>query len=274
MSTEKINIAIFIILTTVTILILVLLVIGLITTYQKKRYLFYNQIKDLKLDYEKNLLTAQLEVQEDTFRNISREIHDNISLSLTLAKLNLNLFDWNDQIRAKSQLNSSIELIGNSIENLSDISRSLNSDFVISNGLLKAIENELERIRQLNLFKIRCNISDGLVELKTDAELLVFRIFQEAFNNIIKHAKARLVELSINFSPNQFCMQITDDGEGFDFLSQIESHGNGLKNMQVRAGMLNGTLTINSEKNNGTSLIIKIPINYEQKGSIHQGSAD
>ena len=265
MSTEKINIAIFIILTTVTILILVLLVIGLIATYQKKQYLFYNQIKDLKLDHEKNLLTAQLEVQEDTFRNVSREIHDNISLTLTLAKLNLNLFDWDDQKRAKSQLNSSIELIGDSIANLSDISRSLNSDFVISNGLLKAIENELERIRQLNLFKISCNISDGLVGLKSDEELLVFRIFQEAFNNIIKHSNAKFVDLSIIFSSNHFCMEIIDNGEGFDVSSQIESSGSGLKNMQVRAGMLNGTLTINSKRNNGTSLIIKIPINYEQK---------
>ena len=260
MPTDKINLAIFIILVTVTILVLIFLVIGLIIAYQKTQLSYYSQIHNLKLDHEKSLVTAQLEVQEDTFRSISRELHDNISLSLTLAKLNLNLFDWDDQEKATSQLNSSIELLGNSIENLSDISRSLNSEFIISQGLLKAIENELERIRQVNIFKIRCNVSDKWAPLNTELELIVFRIFQEAFNNIIKHANAKFVDLTICYTSNQFFMQITDNGNGFDPLGQINSKGNGLKNMQLRSKMINGSMTVDSRKNVGTTLTIKIPL--------------
>lgn len=260
MPTEKLNLAIFIILVTVTILILIFLVIVLITTYQEKQLSYYSQINNLKIDHEKSLVTTQLEVQEETFRSISREIHDNISLSLTLAKLNLNLFDWDDQAKARVQLNNSIELLGTSIENLSDISRSLNSEFIISHGFLKAIENELERIRQVNIFKIRCNVSDTSTRLNSEFELIVFRIFQEAFNNIIKHANAKLVDLTIRYTSNQIFMKIADNGNGFDPLEQEKPNGNGLKNMLLRSKMLNGSMTVNSKKNVGTILIIKIPL--------------
>jgi two-component system, NarL family, sensor kinase len=260
MSVEKINLAIFIILITVTILILILLVIGLITAYQKRQLLHFDQVNNLKLDHERNMLTAQLEIQEDTFRSISREIHDNISLSLTLAKLNLNLFDWDDQEKAKTQIRNSVELLGNSIENLGDISRSLNSDFLISQGLVRAIEDELERIRQVNIFKINLNISDHLIRLNTDKELLVFRIFQEAFNNIIKHANANIVDLTIYSTANIFFIEVADNGKGFDQVNEIEVKRSGLKNMQIRTKMLNGCMHINSKKGVGTILTFKIPV--------------
>jgi two-component system NarL family sensor kinase len=260
MSAEKINLAIFIISITVTILILILLIIGLITAYQKRQLLHFDQVNILKLDHEKNMLSAQLEVQEDTFRSISREIHDNISLSLTLAKLNLNLFDWDDKEKAKTQIKNSVELLGNSIENLSDISRSLNSDFLISQGLVRAIEDELERIKQVNIFKINLNISVDLIRLNTDKELLVFRIFQEAFNNIIKHASANIVDLTIYSTANIFFIEIADNGKGFDQVNEIKVERNGLKNMQIRTKMLNGYMHINSKKGVGTILTFKIPV--------------
>ena len=75
-------------------------------------------------------MATQLEIQEDTFQHISREIHDNINLSLTLAKLNLNTLNWSEKEKAISQVNSSIDLISQSIANLSDISKSLNSDII------------------------------------------------------------------------------------------------------------------------------------------------
>ena len=64
---------------------------------RKKQIVFIQNLEQIKLNHEKNLIEAQLEMQETTFQHISREIHDNINLSLTLAKLQLNTFNWNDK---------------------------------------------------------------------------------------------------------------------------------------------------------------------------------
>src|SRR5436190_856985 len=162
------------------------LIITLILMYQKKQLAYQQKLETLKLDHEKNLMAAQLEIQEDTFQHISKEIHDNISLSLTLAKLNLNTLSWTEKEKAVSQLNTSIELISQSITNLSDISKSLNSDIIASQGLITAVKNELQRIREIGLFNIDLNIPGNPVYMDIQRELIIFRIIQEAFNNIIK----------------------------------------------------------------------------------------
>ena len=262
MSPEKINLIIFIILITATILILVILIVSLITSYQNKQYLFYCQIKNLKLDHEKNLLSTQLEVQENTFRNISREIHDNISLSLTLAKLNLNTFEWENKDKALLQLDSTTQIIGKVISELSDISKSLNSDMIEGLGLISAIENEIDRIRGTSIFKIELSIDGNPASLKSQSELIIFRIIQEAFNNIIKHANATSVKLDLKYLSDLVFFQIIDNGKGFDPLTEIQGRCNGLRNMQNRARMLNGHMSINSKKDNGTSLVFRIPISY------------
>ena len=79
--------------------------------YQKKNILYYKQLEDVKNNYEKSILQTQIEIQEQTFQDISREIHDNIGLSLTLAKLQLNTIDFNNSIK----LNENIESSSNSL---------------------------------------------------------------------------------------------------------------------------------------------------------------
>src|SRR5678815_5083890 len=90
---------------------LILLMAGFIVTilylYRKKQLAYYKTIEELRLDYEKNLLHTHLEIQEQTLQHISREIHDNIGLSLTLAKLNLNTLDWDHPSKTKIQIESS-----------------------------------------------------------------------------------------------------------------------------------------------------------------------
>lgn len=90
------QIILFIIITTVLIFLLASLIISMLYSYQKKLLAHQQNMASLKLNFEKTLLRTQIEIQEQTFQNISRDIHDNISLSLTLAKLNLNTLDWLD----------------------------------------------------------------------------------------------------------------------------------------------------------------------------------
>ena len=161
------EISLFITLATVLILTLVIFTILIILLYQKKQTAYLRNLESLKLDYEKNLLKTQLEIQEQTFQNISREIHDNIGLSLTLAKLNLNILEIENREKANELILSSIELISKSINDLSDISKSLNSEAIGQQGFLNALRLEVERLRKLNRFAIDFSVSGNPVFFDT-----------------------------------------------------------------------------------------------------------
>ena len=262
MQTGKNDIIIFLLVTTVIILLLTGLIIMLIYLYKKKQLSYQQTVDALKLDHEKNLMAAQLEMQEGTFQHVSREIHDNISLSLTLAKLHLNMLNLEQREQASFQVNSSIELISKSINNLSGISKSLNSDIIGSQGLIKALENEIQRIRETGLFEIEFCITGEPTYMDTKKDLIIFRIVQEAFNNIIRHAKASKSRLALHYTSNALNITITDDGVGFDTASEVKMpHKSkaGLKNMETRTKMIGGEMQIESKTGQGSVLKFTIP---------------
>lgn len=262
MQTGKNDIIIFLLVTTIIILLLAGLIVSLIYLYKKKQFVYEQNLEQLKLDHEKNLMGAQLEIQENTFQHISREIHDNINLSLTLAKLNLNTLNWTDQDKSTSQLNSSINLISQAITNLSDISKSLNSDIINSQGLITAIRNEIFRIRETGVFDIALQITGDPIYMDTQKELIIFRIIQEAFNNIIKHAKATTAALNLNYNETALNIVISDNGSGFIFSNDTQTSNSGkagLKNMESRTTMIGGAMQIDSIISKGTCLSFSFP---------------
>ena len=246
--------------TTFLILILAGFIFTLMIFYRNRQMVFLENLKNAHAQYENNLISSQLEIQEQTFQQISREIHDNISLSLTLAKLQLNTFDWNDREKSVIKMESSIQLLGKSIAQLSDISKSLNADIIIQQGLLQALDEEMHRIRQADQFELVYEVKGSPVFLDSNKELIIFRIIQEAFNNVIKHAHASVVQLQLDYCPEQLQILVTDNGRGFD-PDRNKSGGNaGLKNMETRASILKGEMQVFSSAETGTTLLFTIPI--------------
>ena len=183
----------FLFVTTSIILLMAGFVITIVLLYRKKQASYQKDIKTIKADYEKAILNTQLEIQEQTFQNISREIHDNIGISLTLAKLNLNTLNLNDQFQSKEQVNSSIALVTKAISDLNDISQSLNAEYIASYGLINALEQETRKLKNLGLHDITFEVSGNTIFMDAQKELIIFRIVQEALNNILKHAEARKI---------------------------------------------------------------------------------
>jgi len=235
-------------------------IIFMVFNFRKKQMYFYESMKKAQDDFEKSIIQSQLEIQEQTFQHISREIHDNINLSLTLAKLQLNTFDWQDREKSSLKLEMSINLLSNSIADLSDISRSMNADLIAEQGLLKALEEEVIRIQEAELFQLDYTIQGSPVFMDSNKELIIFRIIQEAFNNIIKHARAKRVQLQLNYLPETLEVEIRDNGRGFDLLHCSNGKQAGLKNMETRANILNGDIKISSRPGDGTTLQFTIPI--------------
>jgi len=257
------DIIIFLLVTTSIILVMAGFVITIVLLYRKKQISYQKDIDHIKTEYEKAILNTQLEIQEQTFRNISKEIHDNIGMSLTLAKLNLNMLkpDGNEYVSQK--IDSSVDLISKAINDLTDISKSLNSDFIAEYGLINALEQEIGKVRNTGFYAVRFEIDGETTFMNSQKELIIFRIVQEALNNILKHAQADAIHIRLSYHSNGIYLDISDNGKGFpgeegaDVMDKRK--GSGLINMKNRALMLGGTWNIETSAN-GT--IIKLTVPY------------
>jgi two-component system, NarL family, sensor kinase len=258
------NIIAFLIACTVIILLFSSFITFVVYKYQQKQNLYFQSMEELKIAHENDLLRSKLEIQEQTFANISREIHDNIGQKLTLAKLHLNTLDLLNRDKVITQINDSVSMISEAINDLSDISRSMSSEIILNNGFIKALEFEVNQFNKTGLYNIKLRVTGETIFLDANKELILFRITQEALNNIVKHAEATNICIELHYEQLKLSMDIIDNGKGFE--NEKKGDSNGLMNMARRAKMLNGSCEIRSQKGIGTTIKIEIPLyEHEQK---------
>jgi signal transduction histidine kinase len=139
----------------------------------------------------------------------------------------------------------------------------MNSELIANQGLIVALEKETARLKQLNLFELDYTINGNPIFMDSQKELVIFRIIQEAFNNIIKHARATSVKLSLEYNLEHINVLIADNGSGFckDAVEQSKNKESnaGLNNMQKRAVLFNGRTIIESTLDAGTNIYVTIP---------------
>jgi len=234
----------------------------MIYRYQLKQQVFFKSMKDLVIIHENEILQSQLEIQEQTFQNISREIHDNIGQKLSLAKLSLNAVGINRSDKDNEIMSDSVRILTDALSDLSDLSRSMSAEQILHNGLVSALEYEVAQLRKSGIFKATLITRGNMLYFDRQKELVLFRIVQEAINNIVKHAAASEIFLELDYAGEVLNMSIKDNGKGF--FEDIRKHaGIGLLNMKKRAQIIGGELVISTSPGNGTTLMIKLPSQYE-----------
>lgn len=235
---------------TMIILTLTSLVITTLVISRKRKFRHEMEIADLKNEYERELLRTQLEIQSQTFETISRELHDNVGTLLSIALVHVNAATPNSEVET---------LINEAMDILRDISRSLNPDSINRMGWQKSLLNELQRIDRSNRFNIKTSVAGEPVELEPSRQIILFRILQEAINNIVKHAAATEVSVDIGYDRGQTTIRVSDNGKGISTpLNGKPAQGSGLQNMRARAAMLPAELIIDSEPGKGTTINIHI----------------
>lgn len=231
---------------------------------QKQNDMLLNEQK-MKSDFQQTLLQTQLEIQEQTLKTISEEIHDNIGQALSLAKLKLNTIDIAKQEQLIEKITDSKNLVSKAIQDLRDLSRSLNTDNIAAMGLIRAVEYELELFRKSG-FATNLLISGTITRMEPQRELIIFRIVQEALTNIIKHAEAKAITVTAAYNTGTLELQVQDDGKGTTVMQDINGGENsnkslGLRNMHNRAKMVGATFSMESVPGNGTVIKLSIPFN-------------
>ena len=194
---------------------------------------------------------------EDQHKKIAIEIHDQIGQLLTTSMLNLQIASKNNpkEHNQTEVIQKTYEVINEAYLRIKDISASLHPS-ILKFGLCPAIEWLAEK--SFSMFKISWNVnfSDPFKEPDSLIGLTLFRICQETFSNITKHAQAKNVLISIEQIKNKLILTIEDDGVGFD-IQKIESRQSlGLIGISERAKGIGASIEIISENGQGTKIQI------------------
>lgn len=217
--------------------------------------------QQLEHSYKSNLLRTRIEMQEQALNYVSQEIHDNMGQVLSFSCLQLANLKWAiPNETARNSLTDNLEVIRNAVKELRMLSHSLNTNRIEKRQLEEVIETELNRIRAFSPIKCYLEVNGHVTNLSAETRLLIFRILQEALQNVIKHAEAQTVTITINYDDSLFNMKIKDDGRGIDKDSLNSSDSLGMANMHERARLMGGILSVLSDGQSGTEVSLDIPI--------------
>ena len=242
---------------------LLLFVIWFFIAFQnRKNKLLVKQIEAEKR-YERELATSQLEIQEQTFKNIGWELHDNVGQLLSVVSIQLNMMLLKAPRTIQKQLKDTSDVLGNTIQEVRNLSKTLNNEVVNKNGLIRSLEIEVERFNRLKYLKASFEVNGKIICISAAHEILIFRIYQEFLANVMKHSKAKNLSVTLNFNANDLEIIAEDNGVGFDTSQKTESSG--LQTIKGRATLLNAKYSLTSIIDNGTKLVLLYTFPNETK---------
>lgn len=225
--------------------------------YQKKKFQHIEEKRSMAENYQRQLLQSRLEMQEETFTTISREIHDNVGQLLSLAKVQLNIAQQHTQTDP-TLLDDIKANIGQAMTDLRDIAKSLSSERLQLIPLSQAIDQELQRIGRNGTLSCTLHLQGEEKPLPEQYKVIVFRIIQESLQNILKHAQADEIHIHLAYNSDLLQLTIRDNGIGFD-VEQVGGGGLGLQNITNRTSLIGGNADIRSTIGRGTTITLTIP---------------
>ena len=233
---------------TIIIAVLVVFSVLLFTVFQNRKNKLLQEKEEAKKKFESEIAETQIEIREETLRNISWELHDNIGQSLTLAKIQL-------QNSSPENIGEVSEIITKSLNELRALSKLINPEFIKNIKLKDAIQLEIDRFNRLNFIKSSLKIHGEEKTINEKTSIIIFRILQEFFSNTIKHSKATHLEVSLTYKEEEVEIIAKDNGIGFK-QEEILDAGLGLKNIENRANLIGAKAKLLSAPQEGTQLII------------------
>ncbi|HTP12406.1 MAG TPA: PAS domain S-box protein [Bacteroidota bacterium] len=214
-------------------------------------------------------LAANLQVaREEERKSISREFHDLVAQSLTALKMGLSLL--HREIAAQGRdlpletIDAEIQSMRREIDHTTQTVRTtlskLRPELLDQLGILAAMSWDIERFQKRS--GIPCKLTSNAEEIPLDPKVSIalFRIYQEALTNIVRHAEATAVEVTVRADSDSLTMAIKDNGVGITSGSENESDSFGLIGMRERALLLHGTFHIEGAPSCGTTVTVTVPL--------------
>jgi len=224
--------------------------------------LTYSWYRRSQLKQQYIATNAIIETEEKERKRIAQDLHDSVSQLMMAAKINLTVVGNETSFASPDQqkrFEKAINLVDEGFREVRTISHNMMPQALLESGLALVIKQFVENIEndsiKINLF------SKGFEEhFDGTMETILYRVLQECVNNILKHAKASRVDISLIKDETGISLTIEDNGIGFDTREQLLHGGMGLKNIQNRINFLKGRLEFDSQPGKGTLVSIYIPV--------------
>jgi signal transduction histidine kinase/FixJ family two-component response regulator len=216
-----------------------------------------------------------LRAQEEERRHIARELHDEIGQSLTAAKISLQrAMDQADKDAASGFLQDSLVLIEGLLQQVRNLSLDLRPSVLDDLGLAAALRWYIDRLSQRTGIAGRLAAQPANLRLAPETETTCFRVAQEALTNVVRHARAQHVQVSLVQEDDALKLVVRDDGVGFDVAearSRAVGGGSlGLLGMQERLELIGGRVVIEAGPDRGTEVQAWLPLSLP----VHAAAAD
>jgi two-component system sensor histidine kinase UhpB len=201
--------------------------------------------------------SAALQAQEQERARVARDLHDEVNQSLTGLLLRLEAARAAAPPELEAELDETKSLANQAMRELLSLARQLRPTALDDLGLAAAIAGQVEQIGHGEI-KAGFKVEGQLTELSGDAQLVVYRVAQEALSNAVRHSEASRISVTLRrHEDGGVSLDVTDDGRGFAF---DESEGGlGIAGMRERALLIGGELTIESRPGRGTTVHLTVP---------------
>ncbi len=232
---------------------------SLIDAFNEMSSKIKEQTENIKLERSMRL-SSMIDGQELERQRLSRELHDGLGQSILAIKMRLERMASASPDKARKILEEVQGLFANTVNEVRSISNNLMPAVLNEFGLVDALKNLFREVN-LNIgINIDFNYAEFELEVEDKINTYLYRICQEALNNIIKHSEAKLAVVEIKSELDKVYLTIYDDGKGFSYSDNRKLCGNGISNMKERVHLLNGNIKINSQKGSGTRIDLIIPV--------------
>jgi len=245
---EQENGELVVIISTILVCLITLALITLFVVFQKRKNKLLIEREENRKRFEREIAETQIEIREETLRNISWELHDNIGQLLTLAKIQL-------QNATKDNIKEVSDTLSLGLKEVRALSKLINPEAIKNIELKEAIQLEVDRFNRLNFIESSLEVKGKEKKINDKSSIIIFRILQEFFSNTIKHSKASTLKVILDYTDERLLISASDNGVGFLQVEKLNK-GIGLQNIKSRAKLIGAEAIFTSQKNKGTSLSI------------------
>ncbi|HNW72217.1 MAG: sensor histidine kinase [Bacteroidales bacterium] len=234
--------------------------IGMLTeSFNIMAHQIREKTKELQLE-RFGRMRSVIDAEEMERQRLSRELHDGIGQLLIAIKLRLEGLLYQDTKEIKNSIQELKKYLDQIIDEVRRISNNLMPSVLEAFGLVIAFRNLFLDTEELSGLKIHFEAKGDFEKVDKKVKTYIYRLTQEALSNIVKHAEAQRVWITLNRDTGNLVLTIRDDGKGFRTDIAGKEGGNGIHNMRERASLLEGQIEIISFPGKGTTITVEAPI--------------
>jgi len=243
---------------TACVLFLVVLLAALYRSHKHKRRLQEEQISSLNKEHEIAQLKAMMKGEEHERTRLARELHDGFISQLSAIKMNFSALSGHP---GGGKFEENMQRLQETIQELRLTAHNLMPEILLNGSLAEAVQLYCERMSAAHQLHIDFQVYGFLPRLRTEFELTLYRIIQEALQNIVKHSGADIALVQINHFDGVVSITVEDNGNGFSQQDIRHKRSAGIDNLNARVNALNGYINISDKSGVGTTVYIEFEIN-------------